>query len=542
MSEFKLTKIQKFAVEYPESMVVTACPGSGKTTIMKEKIRLITPVLKSHQGVLAISFTVKASEELQSRCKESAFDTKRSFFGTIDGFCLSEIILPFLGGVWGGSPRDCSILKKLNDETKNRFGLEEGIPSLDSLFVDNSILSLYKSGYLYMGSFSLLALFVLEESYAARRYLKSRYTRVFLDEYQDVSHTQHQLFLKLVDLGLVGVAVGDKDQSIFGFRGSDSKYLNDLVDNRDDFKPFSIDINHRSDQSIINYASRVLNPNCKIPEVGDDDINVGRVTVNGSLVDAGKIASEWIKMWLENREIDSLSDVVILAKKEKSLKLLADGMTVDFRLFIDTPLAHIGSTESGLFIDLLRFKCESITTSQDLINEWFGDLQRTQYLELRAIFSELKTCTDELVLCKTFRTLARFLDFQETEAEEAALLEIYRTPKLLQLFYPTHDREVQLMTLHKSKGLEFKVVLHFDMEEWSFPYRKYTGSFDDPPSYPSLQQELNLHYVGITRAEKLCLLVRTTLRLNAKGNFSRSEPSCFWKLPQLRGLYKQATI
>ena len=96
------------------------------------------------------------------------------------------------------------------------------------------------------------------------------------------------------------------------------------------------------------------------------------------------------------------------------------------------------------------------------------------------------------------------------------------------------------MTLHKSKGLEFKVVLHFGLEEWNFPYRKYTGNWNDPPQYPDLQQETNLHYVGITRAEELCVLCQSELRENAKGELKTSAPSYFLGLSQLNGLYTNA--
>ena len=122
-------------------------------------------------------------------------------------------------------------------------------------------------------------------------------------------------------------------------------------------------------------------------------------------------------------------------------------------------------------------------------------------------------------------------------AEDSAVFEILGDESLTSLFKPTDANEIQLMTLHKSKGLEFEVVFHFDLEEWSFPFREYTGNFNDPASYPTLSEELNLHYVGITRAEKLCVLVQCELRKNASGSFKSAQPSYFLGLPQLQGLY-----
>jgi superfamily I DNA/RNA helicase len=94
------------------------------------------------------------------------------------------------------------------------------------------------------------------------------------------------------------------------------------------------------------------------------------------------------------------------------------------------------------------------------------------------------------------------------------------------------------MALHKSKGLEFDVVIHFGLEEWVFPYREFSRDYSNP-IYPDLEQETNLHYVGITRAEKLYLLIQTELRQNSARKINNAQPSHFLSLPQLEGLYNR---
>ena len=54
-------------------------------------------------------------------------------------------------------------------------------------------------------------------------YLKSRFTHIIIDEYQDCSEIQHRLFMSLVQNGLIGVAVGDPEQVIFEFAGKSCK-------------------------------------------------------------------------------------------------------------------------------------------------------------------------------------------------------------------------------------------------------------------------------------------------------------------------------
>ncbi|MFT6926367.1 MAG: superfamily I DNA/RNA helicase [Psychromonas sp.] len=102
MANFSFTEQQERAINYPSSMVITACPGSGKTTVMAEKIRSVSQLLKPYKGVVAITFTIKASQELREKCVINGGDIRQSFIGTIDGFCLQEIIYPFIDHIWGG--------------------------------------------------------------------------------------------------------------------------------------------------------------------------------------------------------------------------------------------------------------------------------------------------------------------------------------------------------------------------------------------------------------------------------------------------------
>ena len=89
------SKSQMKIINYPDNTVITARPGSGKTFTIVERIKLISDKLLDYQGVIAISFTKKASYELEHRCKELNVNKRQSFFGTIDRFYISQIICPF---------------------------------------------------------------------------------------------------------------------------------------------------------------------------------------------------------------------------------------------------------------------------------------------------------------------------------------------------------------------------------------------------------------------------------------------------------------
>ena len=79
---------------------------------------------------------------------------------------------------------------------------------------------------------------------------------------------------------------------------------------------------------------------------------------------------------------------------------------------------------------------------------------------------------------------------------------------------------VKLITVHKSKGLEFPVVFVIGMEEDLFPSKK---SLD---SVPALEEERRLCYVAITRAKKNCFLTMAFNRYMF-GSYQKMEPSEF---------------
>jgi superfamily I DNA/RNA helicase len=111
------------------------------------------------------------------------------------------------------------------------------------------------------------------------------------------------------------------------------------------------------------------------------------------------------------------------------------------------------------------------------------------------------------------------------------LKQVLNNPLALKSYEPANDNEVNILTLHKSKGLEYDIVFHLDLYEWIFP-NKQPGTNDDfsNPIYGDWNQDLNLHYVGITRAKKGCYLISSTQRTNNVGAIKKGKDSEFiWK-------------
>lgn len=80
------TQEQHSIINYPGNIVVTAKPGSGKTYTVVEKIIKVLPSLPDYKGVIAISFTNKASDELKKRCNKNGVYAKQSFLEQLISF------------------------------------------------------------------------------------------------------------------------------------------------------------------------------------------------------------------------------------------------------------------------------------------------------------------------------------------------------------------------------------------------------------------------------------------------------------------------
>ncbi|BDU25822.1 3'-5' exonuclease [Flavobacterium sp. GSB-24] len=110
-------------------------------------------------------------------------------------------------------------------------------------------------------------------------------------------------------------------------------------------------------------------------------------------------------------------------------------------------------------------------------------------------------------------------------------------PAYLKSYEPAADHEINILTLHKSKGLEYDVVIHLDLYKWVFPAMGPKEGKDwKNPEYLSYQQDLNLHYVRVTRARKACALVSSSQRTNDKGEVKDAEDSVFIWLNNIKDL------
>ena len=93
-----LSPVQQNIIDTSGNLIVRASAGTGKTHTMVNKIAKEIEDNRTHKVVAAITFTIKAAQEIKDRL---SIDVAQHFIGTNNSFAIEEIIKPFMKDVYG---------------------------------------------------------------------------------------------------------------------------------------------------------------------------------------------------------------------------------------------------------------------------------------------------------------------------------------------------------------------------------------------------------------------------------------------------------
>lgn len=271
--------------------VVLAGPGSGKTkTLTTAMARTLHEDVLDPRGVACITYNNECAIELETRlARLGVTGDGRTFIGTVHSFALTQIILPYARCVPGAAPsgfrvataREADIAVAtayaalFNDgdnpqdrwkfaEEKRRRDVDRTTPDWLAVnpelaaFIDAYEAELRREGLIDFDDMPLIAYRMIKAHPWIRRALRARFPVLFVDEYQDLGHALHALVLLLCfDTGIRLFAVGDGDQSIYGFIGADPDLLGSLS-LRPDVTTYRLQFNYRSGAKIIRASMGAL--------------------------------------------------------------------------------------------------------------------------------------------------------------------------------------------------------------------------------------------------------------------------------------------
>ena len=282
----KFTSKQLQAAKHLDGpLLVLAIPGSGKTTMLLERIKFLSEHIDSSK-ILNLTFSRIQANDMKKR-----FDSKDSNFMTIHAFCYL-IIRNYLKKynrqvnliedekIYNKYNLVGEIYKNINKKKMSKEDLNLFFQKVS--FMKNSLLDISylkkveisnaEKIYLeyekikkqkHLLDFDDMQVYALEllNDESLLRSIKNKYKYFQLDEGQDTSLLQFKILEKIVYPENNLLVVADDDQSIYSFRAADPKYLLNFKEIYKDAKIISLDTNHRSGKKIISLASYFIAQN-----------------------------------------------------------------------------------------------------------------------------------------------------------------------------------------------------------------------------------------------------------------------------------------
>lgn len=282
----KFTSKQLQAAKHLDGpLLVLAIPGSGKTTMLLERIKFLSEHIDSSK-ILNLTFSRIQANDMKKR-----FDSKDSNFMTIHAFCYL-IIRNYLKKynrqvnliedekIYNKFNLVGEIYKNINKKKMSKEDLNLFFQKVS--FMKNSLLDISylkkveisnaeriyleyerikkQKHLLDFDDMQVYALKLLEDEKLLKS-IKNKYKYFQLDEGQDTSLLQFKILEKIVMPENNLLVVADDDQSIYSFRASNPTYLLNFTKIYKDAKIMTLDTNYRSGKEIIKLASTFIKQN-----------------------------------------------------------------------------------------------------------------------------------------------------------------------------------------------------------------------------------------------------------------------------------------
>lgn len=571
--KYDLDSLQEKAVRCgSKNALIIAAPGSGKTTVIINRIVYLMKKLRvDSENIVVITFTRAAAENMKNRYLKLSDEKSIPYFGTMHSLfykilrkynskmkiideadtykLVNKVLLTYLDEI-----SEEKIKEAINNisvyKTSNKT-LERFCPSIDkSAFLECiKVYEDYKieNGLLDFDDLQLLCKKLLLENKEVLNYYREKFKYILIDEFQDSDEIQIQI-LKLLSYNNSIFAVGDEDQSIYGFRGSKPQYMVEFNKIFKNSEILFLEVNYRSPKNVVETSNRLISKNLsrnnksiKAYKDYSKDINVVYSVDEGDqaerisnilLCNKNSIKDSAI-IYRTNRECSRLIDVFI--KKGIPFNLLDNGynfyehfickdLIAYIKLSLDNRdkdsfiriankpyryisklnlerLKRINIKENifDLFCDLDKISISQIKEIKNLrslvnkIKKWSiasairyinENLSYHRYVEEYCIKNKIDITVVTSIIETFISVGGDFNSFQEF------LLHIESVKQKLSNKKDTVDG-VMLSSIHGVKGMEFKNLFIINCNCDNIPYSKN--------DYINIEEERRLFYVAITR-------------------------------------------
>jgi DNA helicase-2/ATP-dependent DNA helicase PcrA len=387
---------------------------------------------------------------------------------------------------------------------------------------------------------------------------QERWKYIHIDEYQDTNEVQYELVKLLVDKEENICVVGDTDQNIYSWRGANIKNMLNFEKDYPNTKIIMLEQNYRSTKNIIEAANNVIKKNqYRVDKTLFTDNKTGEVIsvheAYDEVYEADFVASTIDEILRDN----SPEDIAVLYRANFQSRVLEEALLgkqipyqvlgvkfferkeikdllsyirasfnrdslSDIKRIINTPARGIGK------VTLVKIFAGGVSTlpqaMQSKINTFYSLLDKIKdYTSTHNPSESIKYVITESGLEEQLRNgssdeqerLENMKELVTLATKYDLLPQDEGMEKLLEDASLASDQDtlmhkgkgVRLMTVHASKGLEFKYVFITGLEQDLFPHTR-NGS----KTKEDAEEERRLFYVALTRAENKLYLSYAQLR------------------------------
>ncbi len=567
-------------------MLVLAGPGSGKTTVILHRIERLIATGTAPNRILVITFSRAAVEEMKQRYSAMkgtpgvCFATFHSLFFRIlrnafgygtdrllseeEGMKLQQQVFGEMGLSVQDEQEYLSVFRLNYGKWKNSLQAKE---TFTPEGMEREIFFRWTEGYekkkelqdkMDFDDILTECYALLEQEKRLRKAWQNRFDAILVDEFQDINAIQYACVKLLLDERNNLFAVGDDDQSIYGFRGSNPSFLLDFFQDFPGAGKVTLDVNYRSAPKIVRFCEEVIEKNqARFPKAMKSSRPAGGSVRIFSAEDIGKEAKRIAQLaqnlhpqtpWEEMAIIcrtnlqcasfaTALEDAGIPYCLQESLPELGrHWITLDFAAYL---MAAYEDWDDGLLRIInkpKRYVTKELTAQAkrmpySLLRAYFAcplleKWQETALIRLRDDLKQIKKrepfqalryirqvvgYDEYLTEYAAFRKInaANLLDIAQTVTELSQncqtvqqwkdKLERLKNASSTQRKLRGDQKGVHILTMHSAKGLEFDTVFLPQLIEGKVPHEKSLIQAE-------LEEERRLYYVALSRAKERLIL------------------------------------
>ena len=580
--------------------IVLSGPGSGKTFVLTNRVLfLISKFNVIPSNILVITFTRAASNEMRSRFhkllkENSLYLNDVPSFGT-----FHSIFFEILKNDFGYNSKSLlneneertiiseilenNINAKVTTETINNYikeikncklyneREEKFIPRYVSIKEFNKVYNAYQDklfSYKKLNFSDMISkcgeLLNIHKDILKKYQEKFKY--ILIDEFQDINKSQYEI-VKMIAHEKNIFVVGDDDQSIYKFRGSHPKVMEDFLRDYKRVKKIYLTDNYRCARKIVKFSKLVIDNNkerfIKNLKAKRDELGKLEIKAFTDSIEEDKYIIKLIKKY--NREGIDLSDIAILYRTNllsNSIKsdllrnnipyvIKGEDRSIYDNFAVKDIISYlkysINSNDIESLIQIankpLRYiSRDSIRYEGTSINELIKYYKNKDYIiknlyKFRSDINVIKNSITPLAIryirmnvlydkylinfCRendiNYEDIEDILDaFEEEAIGYNNIKDFIKYIEFSKSIKKSGDNvdSINLMTFHLSKGLEYKIVFIIDANDGLIPHKKSIREND-------LETERRLFYVGMTRAKDILHILFTTRRFGKNFKASR---------------------